>query len=107
MATVETRVLSQTESIFDLGDRLATLLHQIREQTVHDEIPETCLSRLADTVEVLRSRLVRRTERDPRSLFELDQRLIELMDRAEDTAEQGEIPQDLLEKSTLTSRRSK
>jgi Siphovirus Gp157 len=97
MATVETRVLSQTESIFDLGDQLATLLHQIREQTVHDEIPETCLSRLADAVEVLRSRLIRRTERDPRSLFELDQRLIELMEQAEDAAEQGGIPQHLLD----------
>src|SRR5438094_10388561 len=97
MATVENRVLSKADSIFDLGDRLAGLLQQIRERTVHDEIPESSLSRLADVVEALRSRLVRKAEHDPRSLFDLDQRLIELMDCAEEAAEQGEIPQDLLD----------
>ena len=97
MATVESPVLSKADSIFDLGDRLAGLLQQIREHTVHDEIPESSLSRLADAVEALRSRLVRKAEHDPRSLFDLDQRLIELMDCAEEAAEQGEIPQDLLD----------
>ncbi len=97
MATVETPMLSLAESIFGLADRLATLLQQIREQTVQQEIPETCLSRLSDTVEALRARLVRKTERDPRSLFDLDQRLIELMDHAEEAAEEGEIPQHLLD----------
>src|SRR5213594_3894444 len=97
MATVESPVLSKADSIFDLGDRLAGLLQQIREHTVHDEVPESSLSRLADAVEALRSRLVRKAEHDPRSLFDLDQRLIELMDCAEEAAEQGEIPQDLLD----------
>src|SRR5207249_2732640 len=97
MATVESPVLSKADSIFDLGDRLAGLLQQIREHTVHDEIPESSLSRLADAVEALRSRLVRKAEHDQRSLFDLDQRLIELMDCAEEAAEQGEIPQDLLD----------
>src|SRR5213594_2625409 len=36
-------------------------------------------------------------ERDPQSLFDLDERLIELMDCAEDAAEQGEIPQELVD----------
>src|SRR5213594_3073592 len=36
-------------------------------------------------------------ERDPQSLFDLDERLIELMDCADDAAEQGEIPQGLLD----------
>jgi hypothetical protein len=97
MVTVESPVLPQAESIFDLGDRFGKLLQQIREQTVHDEIPESCLPRLADVVESLRSRLVRKPERDPRSLFDLDQRLVELMDCAEEAAEEGEIPQDLLD----------
>ena len=97
MATVESPVLSKADSIFDLGDRLAGLLQQIRDHTVHDEIPESSLSRLADAVEALRSRLVRKAEHDPRSLFDLDQRLIELMDCAEEAAEQGEISQDLLD----------
>jgi hypothetical protein len=97
MATVAAPVLSQAESIFDLGDRLATLLREFREQAVDNEIPESCWSRLADAVEALRSRLVRKTERDPRSLFDLDQRLIELMDCAEEAAEQGDIPKDALD----------
>ena len=97
MATVEEHVTSRAESIFDLGDRVAGLLQQLRGQAIHDEIPESSLSRLAAAVEVLRSRLVRKTEHDPRSLFDLDHRLIELMDRAEEPAEKGEIPQDLLD----------
>ena len=36
-------------------------------------------------------------ERDPRSLFDLDERLIELMDRAEEAAERETIPEDLLQ----------
>ena len=96
MAMLEMPVLSQAESIFDLGERLARLLDEAKEQTVHDTIPENSLSRLADITEALRSRLARKTERDPRSLFELDERLIELLECAEEAAEQGEIPQDLL-----------
>jgi len=100
MATVETPVLSQAESVFDLGDRLATLVEEVRKQTVQDTIPEPCLSRLTDLVEALRSRLVRKTVREPRSLFDLDERLIELMDSAEECAEQGGIPQDLVDEIT-------
>ncbi|MCZ2077711.1 MAG: siphovirus Gp157 family protein [Bryobacterales bacterium] len=55
------------------------------------------LARLADAVEALRSRVVRKPERDPRSLFDLDERLIDLMECAEEASEGGEIPQELIE----------
>jgi Siphovirus Gp157 len=97
MATLEVPAMSQAESIFDLGERLARLLHDAKEETVDDTIPETSLSRLADIAEAFRLRLARRTDPDPRSLFDLDERLIELLDCAEEAAEQGEIPQDVLD----------
>jgi hypothetical protein len=34
--------------------------------------------------------------RDPRSLFDLDEQLVELLERAEESAQEGEIPQELL-----------
>src|SRR5262245_42383843 len=48
------------------------------------------------TVET-RSPLLQRPERDPKSLFDLDERMIELMDCAEDAAEQGEVPPELVQ----------
>jgi len=51
----------------------------------------------ADTVQAHRSHPPPRPERDPRSLFDLDERLIELLERAEEAAEDGEIPQELRE----------
>jgi hypothetical protein len=51
----------------------------------------------ADTAEAPRSHPPQKPERDPRSLFDLDERLIELMERAEEAAEEGEIPQELRE----------
>jgi hypothetical protein len=97
MTTVETIVPAPAESVFDIGERLAVLLKQARPDAASGQIPESVLARLADTAEVLRSRLVQRAERDPRSLFDLDERLIDLMDCAEDAAEDGEIPQPLIE----------
>ena len=97
MTTVETIVPAPAESVFDVGERLAGLLKQARQDAGSGEIPESVLARLADTAEALRSRLVRRPERDPRSLFDLDERLIDLMDCAEDAAEEGEIPQPLIQ----------
>ena len=85
------------ESVFDVGDRLEELLKQARQETNGGTLSASARARLADTVEVLRSRLVSRTERDPRSLFDLDERLVELLDSADEVAEAGEIPQDLLQ----------
>ncbi len=97
MATVESIVPVPAESVFEIGDRLTGLLQQARHETASDGIAENVLARLADTVEALRSRLVRKVERDPRSLFDLDERLIGLMDCAEEAAKCGEVPQALLQ----------
>ena len=97
MAAIVPLTPAQGESIFDIGGRLAGLLEQAKQEAVGSHLPEEMLARLADTVEALRSRVSRKPERDPRSLFDLDERLIELMDRAEETAVDGEIPQELLQ----------
>jgi DNA repair ATPase RecN len=97
MAIVESIVPGSAESVFEIGDRLTGLLQQARQEAACDGIGESVLARLADTVEALRSRLVRKVERDPRSLFDLDERLIGLMDCAEEAAECGEVPQELLQ----------
>ena len=87
-----------SESAFDIGKRLAGLLEQAEQDTIGGELPENVRDRIADLVESLRRRLARNTERDPRSLFDLDDRLIELMDHVEDAAaEHGEIPAELLQ----------
>ena len=97
MATIESIVAVSAESVFEIGDRLTGLLEQARHDAASDGIAENALARLAETVEALRSRLVRKVERDPRSLFDLDERLIGLMDCAEEAAEcGGEVPQELL-----------
>jgi hypothetical protein len=95
MATAESRVASP-ESVFDIGDRLTGLLKQARQEAIDGGIPGSVLARLADTVEALRSRVVRKLERDPRSLFDLDERLIDLLECADEAAEEGEVPQELL-----------
>jgi hypothetical protein len=42
--------------------------------------------------------MARKTERDPRSLFDIDERLVDLMDQVEDAAADGvEIPQELVQ----------
>ena len=90
-------VVELPESVFDVGDRLEELLKQAREETHDGILPPSVRARLADAVEVLRLRLVSKAERDPRSLFDLDERLVELLDSADEAAEVGEIPPDLLQ----------
>ena len=96
MAPVESIVAAAPESVFDIGDRLTGLLKQARQEAIDGGIPGNVLARLADTVEALRSRVVHKVERDPRSLFDLDERLIELLECVDEAAQDGEVPQELL-----------
>jgi hypothetical protein len=87
-----------SESALEVSKRLTELLAQAESESTGDRLPDDLRDRIADTLEILRSRLHRKAERDPRSLFEIDERLIELMDRLEDTtADGGEPPQELLQ----------
>ena len=97
MAPVESIVAEAPESVFDIGDRLTGLLKQAKQEAIDGGIPGSVLARLSDTVEALRSRVVHKVERDPRSLFDLDERLIELLECADEAAQDGEIPQELLQ----------
>ena len=95
MATVETIV--PASSVFEIGDRVVRLLKEARQEAGNGAIPESVSARLADSLEALRSRLIQKSERDPRSLFDLDERLIELMNCAEEAAAGGGISQELLQ----------
>ena len=97
MATVETIVPASAESVFDIGDRIVRLLQEAQQEAGNGAIRESVSARLADSLEALRSRLIQKAERDPRSLFDLDERLIELMNCAEEAAEDGAISQELLQ----------
>jgi hypothetical protein len=97
MATAESNVAASAQSVFDIGERLTGLLKQARQEAIDGGIPESVRARLEDTVEALRSRVCHRVERDPRSLFDLDERLIELLECADEAAQAGEIPQELLQ----------
>jgi hypothetical protein len=96
MAVIAPVVVSP-ESVLDIGDRLEELLKQAREETHGETLSASVRARLADTVEVLRARLISKAERDPRSLFDLDERLVELLESADEAAEVGEIPPNLLQ----------
>ena len=97
MATAESIVAASPESVFDIGDRLTELLKQARQEAIDGGIPGSVLARLADTVEALRSRVGHKVERDTRSLFDLDERLIELLEGADEAAQVGEVPPELLQ----------
>lgn len=89
---------SPPESAFDIGKRLAGLLEQAEQEAADGQLPDAVRERLTDTVEALRVRLCRKNERDPRSLFDIDERLVDLMDQVEDAvADGGEIPQELVQ----------
>jgi len=85
------------ESVFDIARRLTALIDEAEQEAAGGQLTDRVRERLADTVESLRLRIVRKPDRDPRSLFDLDERLIDLMDRAEEAAESGDIPQALLQ----------
>jgi hypothetical protein len=86
------------ESVFDIGRRLTALIEEAEHEAVGGQLSDSFRERLSDALEALRLRVIRKPDRDPRSLFDLDERLIDLMDCAEEAAETGDIPQDLLQK---------
>lgn len=93
-------VFSKTsETVFDVAKRFANLMEGAAAESVDGKLPEGARERAADLVEALRKFVALKPERDLRSLFDLDERLVDLMDRIEDTAESGEIPEELLQEA--------
>lgn len=100
MATA-TAILPVTEPPALVAERLATLLRQAEAESIGDDLPQLIRDQATDLIEVLRSRVRVCPERDPRSLFDIDDRLVELMNRAEDEAnENGDIPESLAQEIT-------
>jgi hypothetical protein len=96
-AMVPTNVQGTEESVVDLGRRLAQLLSEAGPEAKAGQLPDPVRERVADLAEAIRRRTAKRAERDPRSLFDLDERFIELMDRADDEAYAlGEVSKPLL-----------
>ena len=93
MAAVATFPVTQ-ESASALARRLSELM----EHNEQDHMPEPVRDQVVVLLDVLRARVIRKPERDHRSLFELDDRLIELMGQVEEAADAGtEITKDLAE----------
>src|SRR2546425_9740281 len=67
------------ETISGLSRRLAELLEQSESEGVQSQLPDATREQATGLVEALRRRIVRKPDRDHRSLFDLDDRLIELM----------------------------
>ena len=85
------------ESVFDLVERLAQLLSGAKQEVSCEQLPDAIREPAADLAEAIRRRTARKQERDPRSLFELDDHFIDLMDRAEEESEsRGEVSPELL-----------
>jgi len=85
------------ESLLDLAQRLSQLLSDAREQSDEGRLANDVQERVADIAEAIRRRTTKRPEGDPRSLFDLDERFIDLMDRADDEAASGgELSKELL-----------
>jgi hypothetical protein len=80
-------VMAETASGLSL--RLAELLEQNESEGVHSQLPDATREQAIGLVEALRCRIVRKPDRDHRSLFDLDDRLIELMGLVEEAAEAG------------------
>jgi len=84
MAAVAVWPVAQ-ESAAELARRLADLIADDKQHPM----PEAVRDQVAVLLDVLRSRVIRKPERDHRSLFELDDRLIDLMGQVEEAAEAG------------------
>ena len=89
-----------SESIFDVAKRLADLIGEAAAGSVDGKLPDGIRERAVDLVEALRKHVIVRPERDLRSLFDIDERLVDLMDRVEEAAEAGEIPEELLQEAS-------
>jgi Gp157 protein len=77
------------ETVSGLSRRLAELLEQSESEGVQGQLPDATREQATGLVEALRRRIVRKPDRDHRSLFDLDDRLIELMGLVEEAADAG------------------
>ena len=84
------------DSIFDISARLSLLLKDAETESVGGKLNESTRERVADLLEAMRRQVIRKPDRDLRSLFDLDERLIDLMDRAEEeSADNGILSVEL------------
>ena len=84
------------ETVYALGQRIAALLNDAEPESIDGHLPEGVREHIADLVEALWGGLAKQAERDPRSLFDLDERFIELMYRTEEVvSESGQLPEEL------------
>ena len=86
------------ETISGLSRRLAELVEQSESEGAQSQLPDATREQATGLVEALRRRIVRKPDRDLRSLFDLDDRLIELMSLVEEATDaRGEISKELAE----------
>jgi hypothetical protein len=88
-----------SESVFDVARRLAELMQGAAAESADGKLTEELRERIADLVEALRKHVASKPERDSRSLFDIDERLVDLMDRIEEATESGDIPQELFQEA--------
>lgn len=89
------------ESVFDLGARLTQLLADASQEAVNGQLPMAIRDRVADVAECIRRRTAVKADRDPRTLFDLDERFVELMEQAdEEASESGAVSAELLQEIT-------
>lgn len=84
------------ETVTGLSRRLADLIEQSEPEGLQGQLPDAAREQATGLMEALRRRIVRKPDRDHRSLFDLDDRLIELMGLVEEAADAGgEISKEL------------
>src|SRR5438309_4954572 len=82
-------VPGKAETISGLSRCLAELLEQSESECAQSQLPDATREQAAGLVEAVRRRIVRKPDRDHRSLFDLDDSLIELMGLVEEAADAG------------------
>ncbi|MEQ1947377.1 MAG: siphovirus Gp157 family protein [Bryobacteraceae bacterium] len=84
------------ETVSGLSRRLADLIEQTESEGIQGELSDATREQAVGLVEALRRRIIRKPDHDHRSLFDLDDRLIELMGLVEEAADAGaEISKEL------------